>query len=73
MPCIAYFLFAYLHIFLANLVLHIVAYFVHISAYLNLHIIANLPLCILKHKSIYLHKMCIYSYFFKCIFVHCDT
>ena len=56
-------------------VLHICAYFVHIyahcnllicayscmfgTAYFNLHIMANLPLCIIKLISAYLHLLCL--------------
>ena len=51
----------------AYLVLHIAAYFVHISAHLNLHIImAYSPSCIFKHtKHISAYKMHIYAY---CLF-----
>ena len=35
------------------------AYFVHIYAYFNLHIMAYLPLCIFKLISAYLHLLCL--------------
>ena len=35
------------------------AYFLHISAYFNLHIMAYLPLCIFKLISAYLHLFCL--------------
>ena len=50
----------------AYLVLHIAAYFLTISAHLNLHIMAYLPFCILKHRTrVYAYKMHIYVY---CLF-----
>ena len=35
------------------------AYFVHVSAYSNLHMMAYLPLCIIKLISAYLHLLCL--------------
>ena len=56
----------------AYLVLHSAAYFLHIFTYLNLHIMAYLPVCIVKHIThMFACKMQIYSYFEKvhlCIF-----
>ena len=48
------------------------AFFVHISACFNLHVIAYLPLCILNHVThiswrVYISLLCI---FWKCIFLH---
>ena len=48
----------------AYLVLHIAAYFLHISAYLNLHIMAYLPVCIFKQIThMFARKMQIQVYF----------
>ena len=50
----------------AYLVLQKELYFVHISAYLNLHIIAYLPSCIFEHithisayKCVFMHILCL--------------
>ena len=54
--------------------LHIFAYFVHIYAYLNLHIMAYLSLCIFLHiMHIYAYKTHIYAYFenaYLCMWFH---